>query len=59
MSFEQSAEETKEWDRFWCSGKVEDYLRFRNCCGREGKPEEAAYCGDVHREFMDERDRFC
>lgn len=57
MSFGQSAEETKEWDRFWDSGKVEDYLRYRNCC-REEEPEEAAYCGKDSRKFADGRDRF-
>lgn len=39
MFYGRDAEETKEWDRFWCSGKVEDYLRYRNCCGEEREPE--------------------
>ena len=35
MSFRQSAEETKEWDRFWYSGSVEDYLRYKASSNRE------------------------
>lgn len=39
MSFGQRAEGTKEWDRFWGSGKVEDYLRYKNCCMEEESSE--------------------
>lgn len=49
MSGWRDAEETKEWDRFWGSGKVEDYLRYRNCCGekeRAGSAHAGFYTGD-------------
>lgn len=58
MSFGQSAEGTKEWDRFWGSGKVEDYLRYRNCRREEGEPKEAAFHENGERKFMDKRDGF-
>lgn len=63
MSFKQDAEETKEWDRFWGSGKVEDYLRYKSChreedAEAEEKTEDATYCGKNNRKFLDERDRF-
>ncbi len=31
MSIGQDEEETKQWDRFWFSGSVEDYLRYKGC----------------------------
>lgn len=52
MSKRRDAEETKEWDRFWDSGKVEDYLRYKDC------QEERFSRGQEHREFLEERDRF-
>lgn len=52
MSKRRDAEETKEWDRFWDSGKVEDYLRYKGC------QEEQISCGQEHGEFLEERDRF-
>ncbi len=36
MSEKQDSGETKDWDRFWGSGKVDDYLRYRNCGGQAG-----------------------
>ncbi len=40
MSHIQDREETKDWDRFWGSGRVDDYLRYKNC------PEESGKAGD-------------
>lgn len=56
MSYKQNAEETKEWDRFWGSGKVDDYLRYKNCC-RE-KEEYFEENGVKDGIFREERDRF-
>lgn len=50
MSDRRDAEETKEWGRFWYSGRVEDYLRYRNCCGEEEKAGERA--DSVHAGFF-------
>lgn len=58
MADRRDAEETKEWDRFWGSGRVEDYLRYRNCCGREKTPGETTCCGDNDWKFLEERDNF-
>lgn len=33
-------EETKEWDRFWDSGRVEDYLRYKGCQELSQKEKE-------------------
>ncbi len=41
MSYKQDAEETKEWDRFWGSGKIDDYLRYKSC-RRETEDEHYA-----------------
>lgn len=49
MSGRQDAEETKEWDRFWDSGKVDDYLRYKGCHQAEGTKDYAGfYTGDGH-----------
>ncbi len=51
----RDAEETKEWDRFWCSGRVEDYLSFKNCqesrtdCGQESRENAGFFTGDGDR----------
>lgn len=58
MSIRQDGEETREWDRFWGSGKVEDYLRFKNCSQGDGTEEGGVYCGNGNREFLDEREKF-
>lgn len=42
MAFGRDEEGTKEWNRFWCSGKIEDYLSFKSCCGEE---EAIGYAG--------------
>ncbi|MBD5550963.1 MAG: hypothetical protein HDQ96_07285 [Lachnospiraceae bacterium] len=39
MFIGQDTGETNEWDRFWGSGRVEDYLRYKNC-SQEEKPEK-------------------
>lgn len=52
MAVGQDAEETKEWDRFWGSGKVEDYLRYKNC------QENRTDCGQESRKFLEEQDSF-
>ncbi len=31
MSVRRDEEETKEWDRFWNSGRGDDYLRYCGC----------------------------
>ncbi len=41
MSIGQGAEETKEWDRFWNSGRVEDYLRYRSSHTEQEQGREA------------------
>lgn len=48
----RDAEETKEWDRFWCSGRVEDYLRYKNC------QEDRIDCGQESRKILEEKDSF-
>ncbi|MBQ2900229.1 MAG: hypothetical protein IJE49_00075 [Agathobacter sp.] len=30
----------KSWENFWTTGKVEDYLTYRNCVDEEDKKEE-------------------
>ncbi len=56
MSDGRDEEETKEWDRFWNSGRVEDYLRYCGCtreedgCGR--------FCGGEGGKLPESRDRF-
>lgn len=42
MSYKQDAEETKEWDRFWGSGKIDDYLRYKSC---RKETEDRHYAG--------------
>lgn len=43
----RDTEETKEWDRFWGSGKVEDYLSYKSCYVGEGAKGNAGfYTGD-------------
>lgn len=44
MSDGREAEETKDWDRFWGSGRVEDYLRYKNC--RQGEENAGFFTGD-------------
>lgn len=56
MFIGQDEEETKQWDRFWGSGSVEDYLRFKGC-QEEKIREDRGYCGDGERKFPGERDR--
>lgn len=48
MSYGQDVEETKEWDRFWCSGRVEDYLRYKSSCQEEKaeKNETGFFAGE-------------
>ena len=59
MSIRQDGEETRDWDRFWGSGKVEDYLRYRNCRQESGEAEvEETYYGNGNRKFLEERERF-
>lgn len=58
MSYGQDAEETKEWDRFWGSGRVEDYLRYKNCCQEEKEESDATRRGGTGRKFVEDRDRF-
>ena len=54
MSMGPDAEETKEWDRFWGSGKVEDYLRYRNCQDSRTDRNHAGFftgdgdCAEIH-----------
>ncbi len=50
MSEKQDNGETKDWDRFWGSGKVDDYLRYRNCgcqAGHEGTVQQQSGKMDV------------
>lgn len=56
MSIGQDEEETKRWDRFWFSGSVEDYLRYKSCRREEGQKE--IYCEDRSRNFSEEREKF-
>ena len=56
MSIGQDEEETKQWDRFWFSGSVEDYLRYKGC--REEEKQNEAYGGNGSREFSEDRDKF-
>lgn len=58
MAVGRDAEETKEWDRFWDSGRVEDYLRYRGCFEKAGKPEEKVCNKGNDRRSEKERDRF-
>lgn len=47
MSIRRNAEETKEWDRFWGSGKVEDYLSYKSSYAEErAKGNAGFYTGD-------------
>ncbi len=53
MSIERDEEETKDWDRFWSSGRVDDYLRYRGCFrdeegsgGYRGKEDAGFFTGD-------------
>ncbi|MEY8524889.1 hypothetical protein AALA90_17935 [Lachnospiraceae bacterium 38-10] len=53
MSIERDEEETKDWDRFWSSGRVDDYLRYRGCFRDEegsgvyrGKEDAGFFTGD-------------
>lgn len=39
----RDAEETEEWDRFWGSGKVDDYLRYISCHREAGKEKDAGF----------------
>lgn len=55
MSYGQDVEETKEWDRFWGSGRVEDYLRFKGCSQEE---ESREYCGEENGKPQRKYDRF-
>ena len=48
--------ETKQWDRFWFSGSVEDYLRYKGC--RQEEKQNEAYGGNGSREFSEDRDKF-
>jgi len=54
MAIGQDEEETKRWDRFWFSGSVEDYLRYKSC----HQEEQAAYCKGEDRKFSEGRERF-
>lgn len=56
MSDGREAEETKDWDRFWGSGRVEDYLRYRNC--HAGKLQGAQEERKTDWKYVDGRDRF-
>ncbi len=59
MSIRRNAEETKEWDRFWGSGKVEDYLSYKSSyAGEQIKDKEAVDGKHNGRKFLDKRDRF-
>lgn len=58
MAVGQDAEGTKEWDRFWGSGKVEDYLRYKSCSQRTGTEKDRADCGDRSWEIAENRDKF-
>lgn len=58
MSYGRDQEEAGKWDRFWGSGKVEDYLRYKSCHREEDTEEEETYCGKESRKFLEERDRF-
>ena len=55
MSIGQDEEETKQWDRFWFSGSVEDYLRYKGC--RQEEKQNEAYGGNGSREFSEDRDK--
>lgn len=44
--------EISYWDRFMQSGKIEDYLKFKNETEEEKNPK-----GDVLRAGFDDRDR--
>lgn len=33
----EKRESEKNWDSFWCSGRVEDYLSYRNSIGNDGE----------------------
>lgn len=50
MSVGRDEEETKDWDRFWNSGRVDDYLRYRGCC-TDGKGS-GAYRGEEDAGFF-------
>lgn len=56
MSIGQDEEETKRWDRFWFSGSVEDYLRYKSCRREEGQKE--IYCEDRSSNFSEKREKF-
>lgn len=58
MSIRQDEEDTREWDRFWASGKVEDYLRYKNHSQGTRLEKDEIYCGSRNRKFTDERERF-
>lgn len=48
----RDAEGTKEWDRFWYSGRVEDYLRYKNC------QKDRIDCVQESRKNLEEKDSF-
>ena len=56
MSIGQDEEETKQWDRFWFSGSVEDYLSYKSCRQKDG--QNGAYCGNGKRKSAEEPERF-
>lgn len=50
MLIGRNAEETEEWNRFWGSGKVEDYLNYKSCHAKEEAGGYAGFfTGDGHR----------
>ena len=58
MSVRQDGEGTKEWDRFWGSGKVEDYLRYKSCAQGTGAENDRGYSGDGNWKSAEKRDTF-
>lgn len=56
MSIGRDGEETKEWDRFWNSGRVDDYLRYRGC--RPGEKENMPPCGAEDKASPGDKDSF-
>ena len=44
MAIGRDEEETKEWSRFWGSGKVDDYLSYKASCAADSNAGGRTSC---------------
>ncbi len=45
MVIGQDEEEMRQWDRFWGSGSVEDYLRYKGCQEEKIREDSIGHAG--------------